>query len=53
MAVRNPNQIGFKVLRALSPEIFNFQDLNYWLPQFPLAHLEANSLAYAINRHLW
>ena len=41
------------VLRALSPEIFNSKDLNYWLTQFQLPQLEADSLAYAINRHLW
>ena len=44
---------GFTVLRALSPEIFNFKDLNYWLMEFPLPLLEAHSLAYGINRHLW
>ena len=40
------------VLRALSPEIFNFKGVHYWLTQFPLSHLEADSLAYAINRHV-
>ena len=36
-------------LRALSPEIFNFKYLNYWLMEFQLPHLEAHSLAYVIN----
>ena len=41
------------VIRAVSPETFNFKDLNYWLMEFPLPHLEAHSWAYGINRHLW
>ena len=55
LAVRSPSQKVSRsyVIRTLSPEIFNFKDVNYWLTQFPLPYLEeADSLAYAINRHL-
>ena len=51
---KKPQSESFTVLRALSPEIFYFKDFNLWLTQFPLPHLEADSSAYAINRHqLW
>ena len=40
-------------LIAGQQEIFNFKYLNYWLTQFLLPHLEADSLAYPINLHLW
>ena len=35
------------------PEIFNLKNLNYWLMEFLLPHLEAHSWAYEINHHLW
>ena len=40
------------VPRALSPEICNLKGFERGLMEFPLPRLEANSLAYAINRHL-
>ena len=42
----------FTILRATSSEIFNLKGFEHGLMEFPLPHLEANSLAYAINRHL-
>ena len=50
---KKPQSEGFTVLRAFSPEIFNFKYFDYWLMQFSLPHLEEDSLAYVINRHLW
>ena len=41
---------AFTVLRALSPEIFNFKGFEHGLMEFPLPHLEPNSLAYAIHK---
>ena len=50
---KKPQSEGFTVLRALSPEIFNFKDFTYWLMEFLLHHLEADSWVYRISSHLW
>ena len=39
------------VLRALSLETFNFNNLNYWLMELSLPHFEAHSWAYGTNRY--
>ena len=39
----------YTVLRALSPEIFNFKGFEHRLMEFPLLHLKANSWTYAIT----
>ena len=41
------------VVQALSPDIFNFKGFEHGVMEFLLPHLEADSWAYAINRHLW